>query len=325
MGSSTEHSAYGADPQPLGPRADPGRLRRRLVRRAGRLPGAARDRHRHRRLDPAAGGGHRHRRRQADVRRRVAATASSRWRPRLDQVGPCARTVLDAALLHEVIGGHDPHDSTSIARRCPPSSPRPGGRDGAGLRIGVVRELGGRGLPGRGASSGSTRRSSCSPGAGAEIVEVIAPELPVRARGVLPDHAEPRRRATSPGSTACATAYGSRARAIRSVEQVMSRDPGRRVRRRGGAPHHPGHLRAVGRLLRRVLRPGAEGAHAHPARLRRRVRARRRARLPTAPTTAFRLGEQPRRPAGDVPQRRHDDPREPRGHPGHVAALRARA
>ena len=32
----------------------------------------------------------------------------------LDQVGPCARTVLDAALLHEVIGGHDPRDSTSI-------------------------------------------------------------------------------------------------------------------------------------------------------------------------------------------------------------------
>ena len=33
---------------------------------------------------------------------------------RLDQAGPCARTVLDAALLHEVIAGHDPMDSTSI-------------------------------------------------------------------------------------------------------------------------------------------------------------------------------------------------------------------
>ena len=32
----------------------------------------------------------------------------------LDQGGPCARTVLDAALLHEVIAGHDPLDSTSI-------------------------------------------------------------------------------------------------------------------------------------------------------------------------------------------------------------------
>ena len=32
----------------------------------------------------------------------------------LDTPGPCARTVLDAALLHEVIAGHDPRDSTSI-------------------------------------------------------------------------------------------------------------------------------------------------------------------------------------------------------------------
>ena len=34
-----------------------------------------------------------------------------RW---LDQPGPCARSVLDTALLHAAIAGHDPHDSTSI-------------------------------------------------------------------------------------------------------------------------------------------------------------------------------------------------------------------
>jgi aspartyl-tRNA(Asn)/glutamyl-tRNA(Gln) amidotransferase subunit A len=64
----------------------------------------------------------------------------------LDQAGPLARTVLDAALLHEVIGGHDPCDSTSI------DAPVPGlaaaARDGAagkmaGLRVGIIRELGG--------------------------------------------------------------------------------------------------------------------------------------------------------------------------------------
>ena len=45
----------------------------------------------------------------------LVALASS-----LDQAGPCARTVLDAALLHEVIGGHDPLDSTSHRpARCP--------------------------------------------------------------------------------------------------------------------------------------------------------------------------------------------------------------
>ena len=32
----------------------------------------------------------------------------------LDQIGPVTRTVLDSALLHEVIGGHDPLDSTSL-------------------------------------------------------------------------------------------------------------------------------------------------------------------------------------------------------------------
>ena len=73
----------------------------------------------------------------------LVACASS-----LDQGGPCARTVLDAALLHEVIGGHDPLDSTSIDAPVPRSSrPRGPGRRGdlAGVRVGVVRELGGEG------------------------------------------------------------------------------------------------------------------------------------------------------------------------------------
>ena len=66
----------------------------------------------------------------------------------LDQGGPCARTVLDAALLHEVIGGHDPLDSTSIDAPVPPvvAAAREGARgDLSGLRVGVVRELGGEG------------------------------------------------------------------------------------------------------------------------------------------------------------------------------------
>ena len=49
----------------------------------------------------------------------------------LDTPGPCARTVEDAALLHAIIGGHDPMDSTSIPRRCPMWSPRPGSARGA--------------------------------------------------------------------------------------------------------------------------------------------------------------------------------------------------
>jgi aspartyl-tRNA(Asn)/glutamyl-tRNA(Gln) amidotransferase subunit A len=56
----------------------------------------------------------------------------------LDQIGPFAATVDDAALLLETIWGHDPFDSTSIA-----SSPAPLGDvpDVSGLRIGIVEEL----------------------------------------------------------------------------------------------------------------------------------------------------------------------------------------
>jgi aspartyl-tRNA(Asn)/glutamyl-tRNA(Gln) amidotransferase subunit A len=66
----------------------------------------------------------------------------------LDQAGPMARTVLDAALLHEAIGGHDPLDSTSIDAPLPvlaEAARRGAAGDLAGLRVGVVRELGGDG------------------------------------------------------------------------------------------------------------------------------------------------------------------------------------
>jgi len=61
----------------------------------------------------------------------------------LDQIGPFANSVEDAALLLEVIGGHDPRDSTSI----PEASPDLLGGLGQGvegLRIGVISELMGR-------------------------------------------------------------------------------------------------------------------------------------------------------------------------------------
>ena len=63
----------------------------------------------------------------------------------LDQVGPVTRTVLDAGLLHDVIGGHDPRDSTSIPDAWPSfaDAARAGLREGAlrGLRVGVLKEL----------------------------------------------------------------------------------------------------------------------------------------------------------------------------------------
>ncbi|MBF4583565.1 Asp-tRNA(Asn)/Glu-tRNA(Gln) amidotransferase subunit GatA [Curtobacterium sp. VKM Ac-2865] len=99
----------------------------------------------------------------------------------LDQVGPVARTVLDAALLHDVIGGHDPKDSTSIRDAWP--SFAAAARDGLqadtlrGLRIGVVKELAG----GDGFQAGVVQRFQESvailQAAGADVVEIDAPSF----------------------------------------------------------------------------------------------------------------------------------------------------
>ncbi|MBM4696151.1 Asp-tRNA(Asn)/Glu-tRNA(Gln) amidotransferase subunit GatA [Prescottella equi] len=69
----------------------------------------------------------------------LVACASS-----LDQGGPCGRTVLDTALLHEVVAGYDPRDSTSV--NVPVRPVVEAARQGAtgdlkGVRVGVVKEL----------------------------------------------------------------------------------------------------------------------------------------------------------------------------------------
>jgi aspartyl-tRNA(Asn)/glutamyl-tRNA(Gln) amidotransferase subunit A len=63
----------------------------------------------------------------------------------LDTPGPLTRTVLDAALLHEAISGHDPADSTSLDAPVPPVVAAARHADVAGLRVGVVAELSGEG------------------------------------------------------------------------------------------------------------------------------------------------------------------------------------
>jgi aspartyl-tRNA(Asn)/glutamyl-tRNA(Gln) amidotransferase subunit A len=97
----------------------------------------------------------------------------------LDQAGPFGRTVLDAALLHAVMGGHDPCDSTSIDAPVPPivAAARAGARgDLAGTRIGVVRELGGEGYQ-AGVLATFEAAVQTLRDLGAEIVEVSCPHF----------------------------------------------------------------------------------------------------------------------------------------------------
>ncbi len=97
----------------------------------------------------------------------------------LDQIGPVSRTVLDSALLQEIIGGHDKRDSTSI-----PEGPRPMAaaareglkRDLKGLKVGLIKELGGDGYqPGVEARFNEAVKKLEE--MGAEVVEVSCPHF----------------------------------------------------------------------------------------------------------------------------------------------------
>ncbi|HEX6969633.1 MAG TPA: Asp-tRNA(Asn)/Glu-tRNA(Gln) amidotransferase subunit GatA [Micromonosporaceae bacterium] len=97
----------------------------------------------------------------------------------LDTPGPCARTVEDAALLHAAIGGHDPRDSTSIPAPVPPvveAARRGADGDLTGVRLGLVRELGGDGAePGVMAVFRETVDRLTK--LGAEVIEVSCPHF----------------------------------------------------------------------------------------------------------------------------------------------------
>ena len=175
MGSSTEHSAYGPTRNPWDTDRTPGgsgggsaaAVAARLaplavgtdtggsIRQPGALTGTVG-------VKPTYGGVSRH---------GIVAMASS-----LDQAGPVTRTVLDAALLHEVMGGHDPLDSTSIDAPVPPVVQAARLGDVSGVRIGVVRELGGEGFQ-AGVQSRFDEAVALLTGAGATVVEVSCPSF----------------------------------------------------------------------------------------------------------------------------------------------------
>jgi aspartyl-tRNA(Asn)/glutamyl-tRNA(Gln) amidotransferase subunit A len=92
----------------------------------------------------------------------------------LDQIGPFATTVEDAALLYDAIAGHDPMDSTSL-----PSTPEPTlpsiGEGVEGMRIGLCRDL----VDGCAADVAARVQEAADAlaAAGAKVEEVSVPEF----------------------------------------------------------------------------------------------------------------------------------------------------
>jgi aspartyl-tRNA(Asn)/glutamyl-tRNA(Gln) amidotransferase subunit A len=94
----------------------------------------------------------------------------------LDQIGPVARNVLDAALLSDVISAYDKHDSTSLPESL--GSMVEAAKSGSlkGVRVGVIKELNGEGFqPGVKARFNDSLELMVK--AGAEIVEVSCPSF----------------------------------------------------------------------------------------------------------------------------------------------------
>ena len=214
----------------------------------------------------------------------LVALASS-----LDQAGPCARTVLDTALLHAVIAGHDPRDSTSLAQPVPDVVGAARAADVRGMRIGIVRELGGEGYQ-AGVSQRFREALSHLEHLGADIVEVSCPHFEYALGAyylILPSEA------SSNLARFDGMRYGLRVGddGERSVEQVMSLTRemgfGAEVKRRimlgtyalssGYYDAYYGSAQKVRTLIQRDFADAFAQADVLVS--------------PTCPTTAFRLGE----------------------------------
>ena len=179
MGSSTEHSAYG-------PTKNPWDLTRIPGGSGGGSAAAVAAFEAPLALGSDTGG---------SIRQPAAVTGSVGVKPTyggvsrygaialassLDQVGPVTRSVLDAGLLHDVIGGHDPRDSTSLRDEWPSfaEAARAGARAESlkGLRVGVIKELDSPGFQ-PGVSQRFHEALELLSANGAEIVEVSAPHF----------------------------------------------------------------------------------------------------------------------------------------------------
>jgi aspartyl-tRNA(Asn)/glutamyl-tRNA(Gln) amidotransferase subunit A len=95
----------------------------------------------------------------------------------LDQIGPIARSVEDAALLLEAVWGHDARDATSYPGEYPELVPALQ-RDVEGLRIGVVQQFSGEGYE-PAVEAGVVAMLDALADNGAEVVDISIPTADV--------------------------------------------------------------------------------------------------------------------------------------------------
>ncbi len=212
----------------------------------------------------------------------VVAFASS-----LEQPGPLTRTVADSALMLRAMAGFDPKDSTSVEREVPDYTAALG-RSVKGLRIGIPREYRIEGLPAP-IEAGWRRSEEILRAAGADIVEVSLPHT----RYALPVYyiiapAE----ASSNLARYDGARYGWRASNPATLNDMYATTRGqgfgKEVRRRiliGTYVLSAGYYDAYyvkAQKVRRLLRQDFEAAFTQCDAL----------LTPTAPSTAFAIGEQ---------------------------------
>ena len=212
-------------------------------------------------------------RREADLRARSAGTGSSPSRRRSTRSGRSPPRSPTPRCCWRSIAGHDPRDATSIPRPAPTCVEHARRRASTACASGSSASSSTRGRRTPTSSPASATRPRPSAAAGRQGRGGVGPGGDLRPVRLLPDR--PGRGVEQPRPL--------RRRALRPAgrrpdhQRDDGRHPHRRLRRRGEAAHHARHLRPVRRLLRRLLRQGPEGPHADQPRLRRRLRAVRRA------------------------------------------------
>lgn len=94
----------------------------------------------------------------------------------LDQIGPVARNVMDAAMLQDAIAGHDDLDATSLPESLGSMTDAAKNESVKGLKIGIIKELTGEGFQ-AGVSEKFQEALDLLVSQGAEIVEVSCPSF----------------------------------------------------------------------------------------------------------------------------------------------------